>query len=363
MKNKILITGLALGNEVGICNVCNFDFDWIIEYPSTLLWADKIIISNNIWDIINNERTLPKKKEFNKSLKLIFDLAKDKGLIEIFNTSKILNKKISNILFSEIERDIKIFPKIYPETAFFKEEEKFTALVINGDEYCIPYLWNIYASLFLSQYFNAECYFNRKIMNYCSYKFGANSVHEEVNLEGIARFQSFHKVFESYFPNNPLFSSYAWENKKKCQECKNEIQCQDTYLIEIEKNLKQIFEWREYDEFFQIRQIINKIIEKKQIEDSIIDPNEVFKDFRSEELIINNKIKNRFPKIQRWANLTTIISIPVALMGLASGNPLITMPGAVIGGIAKSTDEFIKYLTNKYNWVAFLKNLKKETSK
>lgn len=30
-RNKILLSGLALGKDIGLCPVCNFDFDWLIK--------------------------------------------------------------------------------------------------------------------------------------------------------------------------------------------------------------------------------------------------------------------------------------------------------------------------------------------
>lgn len=35
--NKIFVTGLAIGNEIGTCDFCNFDFSWLITNPSTFM--------------------------------------------------------------------------------------------------------------------------------------------------------------------------------------------------------------------------------------------------------------------------------------------------------------------------------------
>ncbi|HPT29241.1 MAG TPA: hypothetical protein PLZ95_22675, partial [Bryobacteraceae bacterium] len=49
-KNKIIVTGLALGADADpkTCQSCNFDMSLIFQYPSTLLWADSIIITPSI---------------------------------------------------------------------------------------------------------------------------------------------------------------------------------------------------------------------------------------------------------------------------------------------------------------------------
>ena len=50
--NKVLVTGLALGFDSGLCSACNFDFDWLLNYSSILLWVDKIYIAQKIWDVV-----------------------------------------------------------------------------------------------------------------------------------------------------------------------------------------------------------------------------------------------------------------------------------------------------------------------
>ena len=52
----MLVTGLALGTEAGVCQACNFDYNWLINYPSILIWADKIMITKNIWDSVIDEK-------------------------------------------------------------------------------------------------------------------------------------------------------------------------------------------------------------------------------------------------------------------------------------------------------------------
>ena len=38
MMNKVLITGLGVAKELGICEICNLNFSWLVNNPSTILW-------------------------------------------------------------------------------------------------------------------------------------------------------------------------------------------------------------------------------------------------------------------------------------------------------------------------------------
>ena len=52
-KNRIIVTGLSLFKDTlqEQCIACDYDFEWVFTYPSTLLWADEIILSPSIMDI------------------------------------------------------------------------------------------------------------------------------------------------------------------------------------------------------------------------------------------------------------------------------------------------------------------------
>jgi hypothetical protein len=34
---RVLVTGLAVGTDVGLCGACNYDFEWLFRYPSVHL--------------------------------------------------------------------------------------------------------------------------------------------------------------------------------------------------------------------------------------------------------------------------------------------------------------------------------------
>lgn len=111
--NKLLVTGLGLGSEFGVCSVCNADLDWIMKYSSTLLWADKIIFTPKMWDSIQSEHS--ENKEAAKCFKLIFDIAKTNGIIEISDPSKIIDDSLGNMIDTQIEKDIASLKILFPK--------------------------------------------------------------------------------------------------------------------------------------------------------------------------------------------------------------------------------------------------------
>ncbi|NVM56007.1 MAG: hypothetical protein HWN66_20080 [Candidatus Helarchaeota archaeon] len=352
--NRLLVTGLGPGYDLGVCSVCNADLDWIMQYPSILLWADKIIFTPAIWDSIQKERS--ETKEAAKCFKLIFDIAETNGIIEISNPSEIFDDSLEDMIDAQIEKDINSLKIIFPEKVKEKHIGKtkdvdLTETIIDGIGYCPPYIWAIYANIILARMWNANCLFNEHSLHFCRYKFGISGFPQEVDV-GLK--QSFATLFKSFLPNDTIIPKYVFADKNKCKQCKSEQKCNDTYLIELEKKVLELFKWREYDELQQVKSVINTIADKHAKSNGLIVPDEVINDFNKEKKKIQKRIRSVFPKVRRWVNITTVLSIPIAVVGLATSNPLITLTGATTVGVSQAAKELIEFLKNKYRWVGFI---------
>ncbi|MBD3339124.1 MAG: hypothetical protein GF353_08440 [Candidatus Lokiarchaeota archaeon] len=85
-----------------------------------------------------------------------------------------------------------------------------------------------------------------------------------------------------------------------------------------------------------------------------IDPDEIINAIGEKGRNANKQMRKIFPKIKRWSNIATMISIPLAVFGSAVSNPLITITGASLAGFSKISTEAVKLLENKYKWISFL---------
>ena len=70
-----------------------------------------------------------------------------------------------------------------------------------------------------------------------------------------------------------------------------------------------MFKWREYDELQQAKEEINKIISLKNDISSQKDIDDVIKEFKGRQDKINRNINKRFPKIERWTKMTTVLEL------------------------------------------------------
>lgn len=105
--NRILVTGLALGAEpeIGVCDACNYDLNWLFKNPSTLLWADKIVITPKIAETIHKGRGHQLNTRFGEAVRAIFESIEDYGLVEIKNPTDIITPNVRDEIAAEIEND------------------------------------------------------------------------------------------------------------------------------------------------------------------------------------------------------------------------------------------------------------------
>ena len=352
--NRLLVTGLALGTEADVCQVCNFDYSWLLRYPSILIWADKIMVTEAIWDSIIAE-IWPQPRELAKCFKIIFETAKSEGIIEIVDPSPVVKNEIKEMIYEQIDKDLELFKLHFPDKVSTQKmgdkDSSPVETILDGVGYCPAYIWSIYAGLILARTLKANCLFDYEVMHYCRYKFGITNLPTEGD---IAKLESFRKIFDSKIPNEPLIPGYAIEARDKCSSCVYEVKCKDTFLLTLETDLKKYLKWREYDEITELKTMIERVIKKQYEINELINPNDVISNFYDKEKKLRKKIHSVFPKVKRWANITTMVSIPIGVIGIASGGSLITFAAASTVGLSQLTKELIQLLENKYRWVTFL---------
>jgi hypothetical protein len=350
--NRVLVTGLALGLEAKTSKSCNFDLEWLIRYPSILIWADEIIITEAIWDVVSKGMYPDQSRELTKAIRLIFELANSENIIKVINPSKIISPDLKNDIYVQIRKDRKSFTKFFPDHVTLGDSSEVPGQIfIDGVQYCTPHIWTIYAAFILASTLNAHCLFDSDVLNYCRYKFGLTNLPKEGET---GRVQSFQAVFEGYLPNVTLFPGYVLSENSKCHICANEKNCRDTYLSTLEADLKEIFSWWNYDEIHQLKAVVSAIVRRREEAGGILDPNDVIREFRNEQNKIRKRVNLVFPRVRRWANITTLLSIPVVVTGVGTTNSLITVSGAGLAGLAQCAKEVVDLLSNKYSWIGFI---------
>ena len=161
-----------------------------------------------------------------------------------------------------------------------------------------------------------------------------------------------------YLPESIAIHNYAFENEERCQQCIKYQHCKDSYLADTEKAIEKMLKWREYDELYQAKEEIDKIIKAKNQVVSIGDVDDIVKKFKERQITINRNINKRFPKIERWTKMTTVMATPVTIASAITGNIPLTIGSAVTAGLAQAVDNLLEVYKSKNNWVGFINSMK-----
>ena len=117
---NILVTGNTIGpNDVSPFSISQYDYDWVISNPSVFLWADKIILTPFINELIESEIYPDAGGKISKSLNKIFEVAKEHNLIEIKSPKNIIDEKISKTISTQVETERKFLLKTFPNPLKF----------------------------------------------------------------------------------------------------------------------------------------------------------------------------------------------------------------------------------------------------
>jgi len=353
--NRLLVTGMAIGADSGLCNVCNYDFDWLIRYPSVFIWADQILVTNTVWDVVQQE-AWPEPPSVAKCCKLVLELAQAHGLVEVREPSPLLKDDLRAAIALQADQDLRQIRTAYAGrvsvTDYSKKQDgSFEVPIIDGAEYCNPYVGSVYSSLALARAWEANCLFDRHALEWLRLKFGMHPPKEGVP----DRLDVFATVFESHLPNDPLIPYYGLCSEEPCKTCTREDACKGDYLRELEAETIARLKWRDYDEVREIKAVIDRIISRKASSiGGALDRAEIAREFAEQQSKTTRRIRSIFPKVRRWCNLATMVSVPFAVLGLAFGADSVTVGGAVSTAAAQFGKEYVDFLESKSRWVGFL---------
>lgn len=350
--NKVLITGLGVANELGICEPCNLNFSWLLNNPSTILWADQLYIPQASFEmqIANREQ------KNDKIIGMFLEMAEERGIISKLNIADMYQKTVGDQIYQKMLMDSQTLLATFPEVIKKGNEGVPNEILIGDEGYCGAWISSIYAGMRVARDIGANCLFSKREHTFLKYLYGLDANRIKGNIIN----NVYTEVFSLYMPENLAVHSYAFTDEEHCEQCVHYEQCKENYLTDTEKALEKMFKWREYDELQQAKEEINKIILLKNDISSQKDIDDVVKEFKGKQGKINRNINKRFPKIERWTKMTTVLATPITIASAISGNMPLTVGGAVATGVAQATENLLEVYKSKNNWVGFINDMKND---
>ena len=327
------------------------NFSWLANNPSTLLWADKIYVPKTAYE---TEKGRDETKT-EKVVSMFLDMAEAERVIEKFDVTQRYERRFGDDILQKMRDDsqklLDTFPSIVKKGNPGIPEE----ILIEDKHYCGAKIASIYLDIHLANDLDANCLFSKYEHTFLKYLYGLKAN----QLGGYNINNAYNEVFSLYLPESIGIHSYAFMPEDHCMKCIHYNDCKNSYLQETEKAITQIFKWREYDELYQAKEEIGKIIQVKGQITSPKDIDDIIKAFQERQNTINRNIKKCFPKIERWTNMTTVLATPVTIASaIATGNTPLTIGSAVATGLAMATEKYLNYYKSKNNWVGFVNSMK-----
>lgn len=155
-KFNVLTTGLV-NSCTETFKIHNLDLSWLINNPSTLLWADKIFFTEYAKESLQRDDT-----PFFKSSNLIFEILADNNIVKFKNSKNIYNDNVSKKVWKQISEDLERLQEEYGSKVNVDKNlgDDYRNIFFEGRPYCGPELMSIYGSLIISEKWNAKCLFS-----------------------------------------------------------------------------------------------------------------------------------------------------------------------------------------------------------
>lgn len=227
------MTGALLNEEFGKpgCAPCEYDFDWVFRYPSTLMWIDKIVLTPSIMKVIDNE-IWPTGKEscYATVLKMYFDVLREHNLVETRIPDSAALAPYLSAVGTQADWDRSILAKEYPEAVRLENNKEVPGgFMLEDFHYCTPRVIALYLSLILSRAWDTTLLLNAHSQQYLRYRFGLYD-REISKAQNIAT--GFCKVFSGMLPEIGIAPSTG---DHSCWNCANMDSCDKSQLTQIEQ--------------------------------------------------------------------------------------------------------------------------------
>lgn len=307
-----------------------------------LLWADKVIVTQNEWKEIIRDKDSAK----GKAVKLVFERLQAEGLVQIISDAVISPSRAETIL-KNIETDLEYIEDLYTES----EDEHDPTMKIGQFQFCVPSLWTLYAAIELSWIYNASFSLEQNELAYLMALIPGKFEKEILAGRNLA----IDEVLSLYLPSVKLGHSYLIDSEQgRCSECVHMDNCSSNYLVQIEKQIESILAFRQYDEIRMTCEVMDKICERSMMQGHVLTGDELWDDLQEEAAKTKKAIKRKLPKIKLWSKISSYVSIG---LGAASFlNPILGASAAIPAVVGQCLSSYGENIKKESSWVNFVNN-------
>lgn len=348
-----VMTGESSPGDVGLGRISSIrfmPFDWLAQRPHMVLWCDEILISRPAYDaMIELSGENPIRGE---AYRTVISRLVDAKIVKVFDPSLYVTRELADLIAAQVERDAGRWRNPASDSKSGESVRIGDVLV------CPPIMAGTYADLAIARQLDAGLLQSDISRRFCERRFG--------EIAASSNAEAFNGVLESLIPDANILGRYARESWKEggwtCKNCSQEDTCKSQCVEETERNLGDVLDLRNMDEMLQVKRVAtNAISEVRKAGSEEID--DILSEVRSEANKCKKRMRTTFPKIHRWLNLLTSLSVATSFFGTATGDSLVCLGGAAGAASSVVTRECLAFLRSRYQWVDFLEELEGKADK
>ena len=231
MKNNVILTGTGLYSEVfnpGY-QLVNFDFSSILNNLSSLLWADKVILTTTakLYFQRNLSSSNSKMERIQNWLEMTtFDVCNKHNVFE-YREIPVMEGTFLEEIEKNVENQIKLISK--SEILKVQKSNLPGGVKVGQHNYCLPRILSFYSALLLAKTWDAQILATQDFHNY--FHAAGSCFLEDIRTQR-AQYDAFSDIIACKIPS---FSAQIRVGEKDCWSCETGQTCDSSDLVKYKK--------------------------------------------------------------------------------------------------------------------------------
>lgn len=320
----------------------SMDIGWLLNHPSTLLWADPIFMAQ--WDFDNVHGYLDTESEAEaESLRLFFDSMREAGVIRVVDPGELLTQEAEAFIGTQVEEDEATYGGCGD-----CEEDHDEGLVdparieLGGQKYCPVIIQGIYGTLVMSRLLDATALLDPMRLGFCRDRFAAIAQRPDIGNEVSA----VNAVYDVFLPDLISMGDYRLFCGVR-DDCANSDECARKSKANTLRLVDDVLRLRESRELVSLAQYVDaKLPEVGYDESRLLSAMRV--DLRRMQM----KVLDTVPRLQSVSRFALYASLPAYLAAVAGKPGLLTIAPPALVAFSRALGSYADKMEEEYRWTA-----------
>ena len=318
------------------------DIGWLLNHPSTLLWADPIFMAQ--WDFEHVHSYLHTEvEEEAESLRLFFDSMKEVGIIQVVDPGALLTPEAEVFIGTQVEVDEATYGGCGD-----CEEDHDDGLIdparieLGGQKYCPVIIQGIYGTLVMSRLLDSTALLDPMRLRFCRDRFGAIAEGPDVGNE----VNAINSVYDIFLPDIISMGDYRLFCGVR-DDCANSDECAKNSKANTLRLVDDVLRLRDSPELVSLAKYVDAKLPEVGYDDS-----RLLTAMRVDLRRMQKKVLDTVPRLQSVSRFALYASLPAYLAAVAGKPGLLTIAPPALVAFSRALGSYADKMEEQYRWTA-----------